>query len=109
MKDNKDLAKLDKQIDSVKMKLMELGPMRPGKLSQQYRKPAEKAVPFWQLNYTYQMKSRSEYVRTESLPRIRRETAAFKKCKELFEKWIDLELQRSLILTEAEKSAKISN
>jgi hypothetical protein len=109
MNDKKEQAKLDKQIENVKMKLMELGPMRPGKLSQQFRKPAEKAVPFWQLNYTYQMKSRSEYVRTESLPRIRKETTAFKKSKELFEKWIDLELQRSLSLTEAEKSGKLSN
>jgi hypothetical protein len=36
----------------VKKKLVELGPMRPGKLSQQYRKPAEKEIPFWQMNYT---------------------------------------------------------
>jgi len=106
MENTKQIAKLTKQIETVKNGLLKQGAMRPGKLSKQFRKPEEKQVPFWQLNYTYQMKSRSEYVREESLLRIRKETAAFKKCKELFEKWIDLELQRSLLLTESEKSAK---
>jgi hypothetical protein len=101
-----DTEKIDKQIESLKAKLFSIGAMRPGKLTQQYRKPAEKEVPFWQLNYTYQMKSRTEYVRSESFPRIRKETANFKKCKELFEKWIELELQRSLLLTESEKQKK---
>lgn len=101
-------AKIDAKIAKVKASLLALGPMRPGTLSQQYRKPQEKKGAFWQLSYTYLMKGRSEYVRPESLARIKRETATFKKFKLLEEKWIALELERSKLLTELEKPAKNS-
>ena len=101
----KKIEKLEAKIRKIQGELMATGPMRPGTLSQQYRKPAEKAGPFWQLSYTYQMKSRSEYVRPESLARIRKETANFKKWKALLEKWTALELERSQLISDAEKSA----
>jgi hypothetical protein len=94
---------LRKKIDKVKAKLLNLGPMRPGKLSQQFKDPKTKQGGYWQLSYTYQMKSKTEYVRPEALKRIRQETATFKKFKALMDDWIDLELQQSRLLSEKEK------
>ena len=48
------------QIERVKQQLQQLGPMRPGAISRQYRNPKEKKRPFYQISYTHRMKSRSE-------------------------------------------------
>jgi hypothetical protein len=70
---------------------------------QQYKDREAKTGIYWQLNYTYQTKSRTEYVRAQSLRRVRKETATFKEYKRLSEKWVDLELLLSLIKIRIEK------
>ena len=87
--------KIVARIEKVKQQINKLGPMRPGSLSRQYRKPKEKRQPFYQISYTHKMKSRSEYVRPENLAAIRKETANFKRFKILTEKWVDLALELS--------------
>src|SRR5258708_34103327 len=61
----KTLQKLDAQIQRVKSQLLALGPMRPGTLSRQYRKPRERQGAFLQISYTPQMKNRPESVRPD--------------------------------------------
>jgi hypothetical protein len=100
------IAALEEKASRVKAKLLEVGPMRPGKLSRQYKDPKAKQGGYWQLSYTYQMKSRSEYVRPESVKRIRQETGAFKRFKGLVEELISLELRISTLRTELEKGRK---
>ncbi len=39
--------------------LSEMGPMRQGSLTLQYKAPAEKKGPYYQLSYTHKMKSRT--------------------------------------------------
>ena len=87
--------KLQGQIDRIKRELQELGPMRPGAISRQYRLPKEKRRPFYQISYTHRMKSRSEYLRPENLAAIRRETANFKRFRKLVDRWVDLALRLS--------------
>jgi galactose-1-phosphate uridylyltransferase len=103
MREEDEISKLESAITLVKAKIMTLGPMRPGKLSRQYKDREARTGSYWQLNYTYQMKSRTEYVRTQSIRRIRKETATFREYKKLSEKWIDLELQLSQIRSGMEK------
>ena len=91
--------KLQKQIERTKRDLQELGPMRPGAISRQYRNPKEKKRPFYQISYTHRMKSRSEYLRPENLAAIRRETANFKRFRNLMDRWVDLALQLSQLKT----------
>lgn len=91
--------KIMERIERVKRQLGELGPMRPGSITRQYRKPKEKQQPFYQISYTHKMKSRTEYLRKEHLPSIRKERANFKRFKKLTEQWIDLALQLSKIRT----------
>lgn len=92
-------GKIVGQIERVKQQLMELGPMRPGAISRQYRNPKEKKRPFYQISYTHRMKSRSEYLRPENLVAVRRETANFKRFRKLMDRWVDLALKLSQLRT----------
>jgi len=91
----KSLKKIDEQIQRVKNQLLALGPMRPGTLSRQYRKPRQRQGAFWQISYTHQMKSRSEYVRPNEVAAVRREIAEFRRYKKLTVRWVELALRRS--------------
>jgi hypothetical protein len=92
---SKTRSQLEEAIKRIQHELMDLGPMRPGSLSRQYRDPKTKKRPFHQISYTYQGKGRSEYVRAENLAQIRRETANFKRFRKLVEQWVALSLKTS--------------
>lgn len=89
------LKKKERKIGMLVTRLTQLGAMRPGTLTVQYRNPGERKMPFHQLSYTHKGRSRSEYVRPESLPAVRREIAAYKKFRRLVEEIIDLSLEAS--------------
>jgi len=83
------MTQLERRIARTKSQLLKIGPMRPGSLSQQYRKPKDKTGPFWQLNCTHNMKTTTEYVRPECLTEIRTELLEYQKFRKLVERWID--------------------
>ena len=89
------LRRTEEQIERIKKDLLALGRMRPGSITRQYRLPKEKKQPFYQISYTHQMRSHTEYVRTENLRELRRETAAFRKFRKLVNRWVELALQAS--------------
>jgi hypothetical protein len=90
-----ELQKKETKIRALVAKLTRLGAMRPGTLSVQYRDPVERKTPFHQISYTHKGRSRSEYVRPESLPAVTKEVAAYKKFRRLLEEIIDLSLEAS--------------
>src|ERR1017187_476851 len=61
----KRIQQIEQRIDRIKKALLEIGPMRPGSLSRQYKDPQHQAGAYWQISYTRRMKSRTEYVRRE--------------------------------------------
>ena len=65
--------RIEEQIERIKQELLALGPMRPGSITRQYRLPKEKKTPFYQISYTHQTRSHSEYVRPENLQALRQE------------------------------------
>ena len=69
--------------------------MRPGSLTRQFKDPERKAGAYWQISYTRQMKSRTEYVRGEWVDEIGRQIATHKRFKRLVDQWIDLDIERS--------------
>ena len=91
----KTATELEATLERIKRELMNLGPMRPGSLSRQYRDPETKNRPFHQISYTYKGRGKSEYVRAENLAQIRRETANFKRFRKLVEQWVELSLKSS--------------
>lgn len=93
------IERTEEKIRKVKEALMALGPMRPGSITRQYRVPKEKKQPFYQISYTHRMRGRSEYVRPENLAAMKRETANFKRFKQLVDRWVDLALRASQLRT----------
>jgi hypothetical protein len=101
--DENRLKQIERKIERIKKELQKIGPMRPGSLTQQYKKPKEKIGPYWQISYTRNMKSKSDYVRADCLPDIRKQIAAYKRFKELIEEWIDLGIEASKLKMLIEK------
>ena len=91
----KTLDQIEERIIGIKKRLMEIGEMRPGTLSYQYHKPKEKKGGYYQISYTYKMRSKTEYVRPEFVKELRGQIAAFKRFKRLVQLWTDLALEHS--------------
>jgi len=100
------VRQIEKQIETIKEKLQEIGEMRPGSLTQQYKVPKEKTGPYYQLSYMHKMKSRTEYVRPQFVDQIKQQVARYKRFKKLTERWIELAIQHSkLTIENAKKKA----
>src|SRR3990172_4506244 len=89
------LVKIEKQIEKIKKQLLDIGEMRPGSLTKQYRKPKDKLWAFYQISYTHKMKSKTEYVRPQHVAVLKSQVQAYKKFKALMEKWVDLAIEHS--------------
>ena len=91
----KRIQQIERRIDRIKRALLEIGPMRPGSLTRQYKDPQHHTGAYWQISYTRQMKSRTEYVRKECVKEVRRQTVTHKRFKRLVDQWIDLSIEHS--------------
>ena len=91
----KRIQQIERRIERIKEALRHIGPMRPGSLTRQYKDRKHKTGAYWQISYTRQMKSRTEYVREEWVPEIRRQIATHKRFKRLIDQWIELDIERS--------------
>ncbi len=91
----KRIQQIEQKLDQIKESIKEIGPMRPGSLTRQYKKPKESIGPYWQISYTRNMRSRTEYVRKECVADIRRQIATYKRFKSLTDQWIDLSIELS--------------
>ena len=91
----KRIEQIERRIDRTKRALLEIGPMRPGSLTRQYKDPQHQTGAYWQISYTRQMKSRPEYVRKEYVKEVRRQTVTHKRFKRLVDQWIDLSIEHS--------------
>jgi hypothetical protein len=91
----KRILQIERRIDRIKRTLLEIGPMRPGSLTRQYKDPHHNTGAYWQISYTRRMKSRTEYVRKEHVKEVRRQTVTHKRFKRLVDQWIDLSIEHS--------------
>jgi uncharacterized protein DUF6788 len=96
-------AAIQHRIEQIKAELAQLGPLRPGHLSQQYNvcgtpgcrckdDPPRKHGPYYQLSYTWQRKSHSEFVRLENLAAVRQQLTNYQRLRTLVDEWIALGL-----------------
>ena len=88
-------TQIEQRIGRIKRELQEIGPMRPGSLTRQYKDPQDKAGAYWQISYTRQMKSRTEYVRREWVKELRSQIKTHKRFKRLVDQWIELSIEQS--------------
>jgi hypothetical protein len=90
---DKKLETWQKQLDEAKTALHQLGPMRPGSLSQQFKRPGQKNGPYWQLSYTFRQRSYGRYIRPDEVDQLNQMIANFKRFKALVDECIELSIQ----------------
>jgi hypothetical protein len=89
------LAKIEKEIEVIKTRIAEIGVVRPGSLTRQYKDPKNKRGAYHQISYTHRMQSKTEYVRSGSLAQVRRQIRDYNKLKRLIERWVALGIEYS--------------
>jgi len=91
---SKQIKQPQQRIEEIKNKLLEIGPMIPGKLSQRKRKNKNSRCygNYWQIGYTYKAKSHTHYVLDDLVETIRSQNEAYRDFKKLIDEWIGLAL-----------------
>ena len=89
------LNQIEKRIEKIQSEIGQIGAMRPGSLTTQYRDREKKVGPYYQISYTLNMRSRTDYVRKEWVTETRRQIANYKKFKKLSEEWVTLGIEHA--------------
>ena len=98
---NSHIRTLETKIEALKGRIVALGDLRPGSLSQQYNvcgtpncrckaSPPQKHGPRYELSYTRKGKSGTRLVKRHELPQIKRAMANYARLRKLLDRWIDL-------------------
>jgi len=89
------LKQIEKRIARIKSELVGLNVMRPGSLTRQYKDPKSQTGAYYQLSYTLDMRSRTEYIRKAWVKDIRRQVKRYKRYKQLNAEWVALSIEHS--------------
>ena len=101
----KNIERWQIRIEEIKKRLVALGEMRPGSLSEQYNvcgnpncrckdpKKPKKHGPYCQLSYTHKGKSTTEFVKKDEVAGVRRQIKNYRMFKKLIEEWVDLSVR----------------
>ncbi len=89
------LARIETEIEVVKGRIAEIGVVRPGSLTRQYKDPDNRKGAYYQVSYTHRMRSKTAYVRSDAVAQVRREIRDYKKLKGLVERWVVLGIEYS--------------
>ena len=92
---NKRIAQIDQRIERIKAALAALGEMRPGSLTKQFKDPEGGTGAYYQLSFTLEMKSRTDYIPRQCVAQVRRQVANYKRFKALSAEWVALGIERS--------------
>ena len=92
---NKRIQQIDQRIEKIKAALAALGDMRPGSLTRQFKDPEAGTGAYYQLSFTLEMKSRTDYIPRECVAQVRRQVANYKRFKALSAEWVALGIERS--------------
>ena len=100
---------LAREIDTLKKKLLGLGPMHPGSVSRQYQvcgNPACRCMhpnrpqlhgPYYKLAYVHRGKPVCRFVRAGCVSAMKERLATYKTFRALMDKWIELSIQQGMI------------
>jgi hypothetical protein len=98
---------LEGRIERIKEQIAALGPeLLPGVLTQQYNvcgnprcrckaDPPQRHGPYYQLSFTRNRKSSTQFVRQEDLALVRRHVRDYKRLRKLLDRWIALGMELS--------------
>jgi len=91
----KKIISIKKKIAKLLAQMAELGPMRPGSISKQYRDRENRRGAYYQLSYTHKMRSRTEHVWPEHVKALRKEVAEHKRFRKMSQDLVDLSIELS--------------
>jgi len=94
---NKRLDDIRKRIHKIKAEFAAIDDMRPWSLTRQYKDPQNQSGAYYQLSYTRQMKSRTEYVARDCVREVRREIASHTRFKAVTAERVDLGIEHSRV------------
>ena len=97
------LAQIEKRIEKIKSEIAKTGAIRPGSLTLQFKDRKRRTGAFYQLSYTHEMKSRTNYIRKDWLPSIRQQIKNYKRFKKLTTEWVALGIEHSKLSMELKK------
>lgn len=83
------------KIQAIKKDLNLIGNMRPGSVTKQFYKRGDKKWPYWQISYTLNKRSKTEYLTDEFVVQIKQEVEAYRNFKKLVEKLVELNVELS--------------
>ena len=107
---NKKIQKIEDKIQKLKLSIAALGSLRPGSVTQQIAGgPGRKPRKYWQISYTYKMRSRTDYLRDDLVEEVKNETLEYKKFKKIVDEIIELSIQVSKEKIEIAKKLFDSN
>ena len=107
---NKKIQKLEDKILKLKQSIAKLGNLRPGSVSQQIAGGPNRAPrKYWQISYTYKMRSRTDYLQDDIVESIKNEALEYKKFKKIFDQIIELSIQLSKEKIEVSKKLSKSD
>ena len=95
---------IEKRIDRIRSELIKIDAMRPGSLTRQYKDPKKQTGAYYQLSYTLDMRSRTEYIRKEWVSEIRRQIKQYKRYKQLNAEWVSLSIEHSKLSMKLERT-----
>ena len=98
------LKQIEKRIDRIQSELIKIDAMRPGSLTRQYKDPKKQTGAYYQLSYTLDMRSRTEYIRKEWVREIRRQIKQYKRYKQLNAEWVSLSIEHSKLSMKLERT-----
>jgi hypothetical protein len=92
---NKRIAQIDQRVEKIKAALAGIAQMRPGSLTRQFKDPEAGTGAYYQLSFTLEMKSRTDYIPRQCVAQVRRQIANYKRFKALSAEWVALGIERS--------------
>lgn len=92
------LEVIRKRIESIRAQLAGIENMRPGSLTRQYKDPKNRRGAYYQLSYTRDMRSRTDYVPRDYVRELRREIKNYKRFKALTDQWVALSIEQSRLM-----------
>ena len=87
-----------KRIAGIRAQLADIENMRPGSLTRQYKDPKNRGGAYYQLSYTRDMRSRTDYVPRDYVGELRREIKNYKRFKALTDQWVALSIEQSRLM-----------
>lgn len=98
------IESLQRKIDQIKKKLVALGDLRPGALTEQFNvcgnprcrckaDPPQKHGPYYQLSWTRNRKSTTRFVRKPHLRAVRSQIKNYDRLQALLDQWIDAAIE----------------